>query len=269
MRIRTIKPEFYRSADIAGLCLEDRLLFIGIWSYVDDNGVGRDEEDLVVTDLFPKDYFKDPAGTLARVATGLARLAAAGLIVRYEVDGRAYLQVTNWGRHQKIDRPNKPRYPRSDADGAEIATTLASVATNPSWGTEDQGIRGTEDQRKTSVPDAAPPEPEPIREDVEAICEALATHVETMSGKRPRITKTWRKDARLLLDTDGHTLPEALAAISWVTGHSFWGAHILSVGKLREKWVTMRAQAQQPTPGQKAIVGIQSQMDALKFYEGK
>lgn len=146
MRIRTIKPEFYRSADIADLSIEDRLLFIGVWSYVDDNGVGRDEVDLVVIDLFPKDYFRDPAATLARVATGLASLAEAGLIVRYEVEGRSYLQVTNWGRHQKIDRPNKARYPRSDHESAEIATTLASVATNPSWGTEDQGIRGSEDQ---------------------------------------------------------------------------------------------------------------------------
>src|SRR5699024_3770984 len=97
-------------------------------------------------DLFPKDYFRDPAATLARVATGLARLADAGLIVRYVVDGRSYLQVTNWGRHQRIDRPNKPRYPRSDHESAKLATTLASVATNPSWGTEDQGIRGSEDQ---------------------------------------------------------------------------------------------------------------------------
>lgn len=269
MRIRTIKPEFYRSADIADLSIEDRLLFIGVWSYVDDNGVGRDEVDLVVIDLFPKDYFKDPAATLARVATGLASLAEAGLIVRYEVEGRSYLQVTNWGRHQKIDRPNKARYPRSDHESAEIATTLASVATNPSWGTEDQGIRGTEDQRIVGEPDAAPPEPEPIRDDVEAICEALAQHVEKMSDKRPRITKTWRKDARLLLDVDGRTLDEALTAIQWVTGHTFWGSNILSVGKLREKWVTMRAQAQQPAPGQKPIVGIASQMDALKFYEGK
>ena len=153
MRIRTIKPEFYRSADIADLCIEDRLLFIGIWSYVDDNGVGRDEEDLIVIDLFPKDYFREPAATLARVATGLARLADAGLVVRYVVDGRGYLQVTNWGRHQKIDRPNKPRYPRSDADGAELATTLASVATIPSWGTEEQRIRGTEEQSLLVIPD--------------------------------------------------------------------------------------------------------------------
>ena len=40
MRIRTIKPEFWRSDDITALGWATRLLFIGLWSYVDDNGVG-------------------------------------------------------------------------------------------------------------------------------------------------------------------------------------------------------------------------------------
>ena len=41
MRIRSIKPEFWTSDDITALAVDDRLLFIGLWSYVDDNGVGR------------------------------------------------------------------------------------------------------------------------------------------------------------------------------------------------------------------------------------
>ena len=49
MRIRSIKPEFWTSDDIADLTIEDRLLFIGLWSYVDDNGVGIDKEHLVVS----------------------------------------------------------------------------------------------------------------------------------------------------------------------------------------------------------------------------
>ena len=42
MRIRTVKPEFWRSEDVSRLPVADRLLFIGLWSYVDDNGVGVD-----------------------------------------------------------------------------------------------------------------------------------------------------------------------------------------------------------------------------------
>src|SRR5687768_12953988 len=53
MRIRNIKPEFWRSVDVKSLSPEDRLLFIGLWSYVDDNGVGVDDHRQIAADLFP------------------------------------------------------------------------------------------------------------------------------------------------------------------------------------------------------------------------
>lgn len=130
MRIRTIKPDFYRSDDVAALRDPwDRLLFIGLWSYVDDNAVGRDIVSLIVADLFPLD---DPREALARVSDGLARLSARGLIDRYEVDGRAYLFVTGLSKHQKIDRPSGPRYP----------TPLTSTNTppNPGLANDSRGL---------------------------------------------------------------------------------------------------------------------------------
>src|SRR5690606_29215863 len=96
MRIRSIKPEFWRSDDIAGLAVEDRLLFIGLWSYVDDNGVGPDRLALIAADLFAADLERAPRETFARVSRGLSNLSEAGLIVRYEVQNRAFLEVVNW-----------------------------------------------------------------------------------------------------------------------------------------------------------------------------
>jgi hypothetical protein len=55
MRIRSIKPEFWRSADTAALDMFTRLLFIGLWNYVDDKGVGDDDVSLIRSDLFPRD----------------------------------------------------------------------------------------------------------------------------------------------------------------------------------------------------------------------
>ena len=55
MRIRSIKPEFWTSEDISRLGYFDRLLFIALWSYVDDNGVGVDRVPLIIGDLFPED----------------------------------------------------------------------------------------------------------------------------------------------------------------------------------------------------------------------
>jgi hypothetical protein len=116
MRIRSIKPEFWRSDDISCLAIEDRFLFIGLWSYVDDNGVGRDKLSSLCADLFAADLLHDSRETVARVSRGLQSLSDLGLITRYEVDGREYLYITNWPKHQKIDRPNVPRLPRPPAE---------------------------------------------------------------------------------------------------------------------------------------------------------
>ena len=124
MRIRTIKPEFWRSEDIAALSIEDRLLFIGLWSYVEDNGVGRDEPQLIQCDLFPLDTFTEAS---VRTHGGLMRLSQQGLITRYEgPDGRKYLQVNTWDKHQKINRPSKPRFPRYDAENCTLTEPSVS-----------------------------------------------------------------------------------------------------------------------------------------------
>ena len=150
MRIRSIKPEFWRSDDITELALEDRLLFIGLWSYVDDNGVGLDKLSAVAADLFAGDLERDPRETFARVSRGLQRLFASGLITRYTVDGRPYFEVTNWVKHQRIDRPNKPRLPGVTSANAVIRDTLATPSRDireiPSSGTGEQGNRGTEEK---------------------------------------------------------------------------------------------------------------------------
>lgn len=111
MRIRSIKPEFWRSEDIADLDVFTRLLFIGLWSYVDDHGRGRDNVQLVTADLFALDPVSE---SFANVSRGLARLSAAGLITRYEVAGKAFLYITGWSKHQRVDHPQDSRYPSPD-----------------------------------------------------------------------------------------------------------------------------------------------------------
>ena len=118
MRIRTIKPEFWRSDDIAALSIEDRLLFIGLWSYVEDNGVGRDDPQLIRCDLYPHDIFTEAS---VRTHGGLMRLSQQGLITRFEgPDGRRYLQINSWDKHQKINRPSKPRFPQYNAENCTL-----------------------------------------------------------------------------------------------------------------------------------------------------
>ena len=165
MRIRSIKPEFWSSPDIAALSDADRLLFIGLWSYVDDQGRGKDDVALIVAALFPHDMVANPLDTVAKVRDGLARLHAANLILRYTVASRTYFLVTGWSKHQKVDKARPSRlpeptegengaFPQNDANRETVATIRDSVATPPEIlapGTGEQGNRGTVKRSTTSI----------------------------------------------------------------------------------------------------------------------
>jgi len=156
MRIRTIKPEFYRSQDIANLSREDRLLFVGLWSYVDDNGVGVDDYRLIVADLFPLD--EDQVETRAYVREGLARLSRGSLLTRFTVDDRRYLYINSWDKHQRVDKPNRPRFPRPDDPLTSTnEPTLATPSRDNRACSKEQRNRGTEEKDKNTRPKAAEP----------------------------------------------------------------------------------------------------------------
>jgi hypothetical protein len=170
MRIRTIKPEFWRSDDITALSREDRLLFVGLWSYVDDNGVGIDDERRITADLFAfeddqkatRDYVREGLATLSRV---LHPAQDAPLITRYEVDGKRYFHVTKWNDHQRVDRPGRSRYPLPpsastsedgpdpDPDGGLFDLDSREARESVATGTGEKGNRGTGEQG-TDSPDA-------------------------------------------------------------------------------------------------------------------
>ncbi|GAA1578932.1 hypothetical protein [Leucobacter aridicollis] len=160
MRIRSIKPEFWRSQDISRLIIEDRLLFIGLWSYVDDNGVGEDRVPMIAADLFADDIQRDPSETFARVSRGLARLFEGGQIVRFSNDGRDYFEILEWKKHQRIDKPGKSRLPHHDAEGSTIATLSRDTRENlaPGTGNREQGSgnEGAGDQGGASAAPSAP-----------------------------------------------------------------------------------------------------------------
>lgn len=176
MRIRSIKPEFWRSDDIDALSIPDRLLFIGLWSYVDDNGVGLFSLKDIVGDLFAGDMLRDSNETLIRVKEGLKALFERGLIEIYSQDGSTYLAITNWGKHQRVPNPNKPRYPRPSADSETPLYLFNESLIRPNeslrTGTGEQGNRGTEEQippiapqggRSESEPETHEPTSEPTR----------------------------------------------------------------------------------------------------------
>jgi hypothetical protein len=108
-RIRSIKPEFFTSEIVASLPLSARLTFIGLWTYVDDNGVGLDNERLILAAVWPLE--EDIVQAVQRTREDLRSLSGAGLVTRYGDGRRRLIHISSWEEHQKVSHPRKPRYP--------------------------------------------------------------------------------------------------------------------------------------------------------------
>ena len=154
MRIRSTKPEFWKSRRIASVDWDARLVLKGLESYVDDNGVGVDDIELIVTDVFPRDMFANPRETVARVSAAISTLEQAGLVWRYEGNGDRLLYIAFWEDIQRIDRPGKGRNPRPDGTwnyrDSEIRESVASPRESVATGTGEQGNRGTGEEHTCS-----------------------------------------------------------------------------------------------------------------------
>ncbi|PKV84248.1 hypothetical protein [Streptomyces sp. TLI_146] len=108
-RIRTIKPEAFESEDLASVSVTAERTFFGLLTQADDSGRHRDHPAIIAGRL----WALRPEHTATHVAQDLEELAGAGLICRYTgCDGRTWLHVVTWERHQKIDRPSASRLPR-------------------------------------------------------------------------------------------------------------------------------------------------------------
>ena len=240
MRIRTIKPEFWRSEDIAALSIEDRLLFIGLWSYVEDNGVGRDEPQLIQCDLYPLDTFTEAS---VRTHGGLMRLSQQGLITRFEgPDGRRYLQINSWDKHQKINRPSKPRFPQYNAENCTLTeASLSPHCTLTEGSLPEQGTGNREQGTGKHTLLGPSHETEPA--------ESASAELVTVAADAAPATANTSKPSRRTRAARGTRLPDgwqpdqALAA--WTRANAPAAANALEVERFRDYW--------QSIPGQRAI----------------
>lgn len=156
MRIRSTKPEFWRSERVALLSWDARLVLKGLESYVDDNGVGKDDIALILGDVFSRDMLANSRDTLARVSEAISELSQHGFVHRYEADGTKLLYLSWWDSNQRIDRPGKGRHPRPDGTmeykDSEIRDSVASPPDTLAPGTGEQGSRGAGEQEAPAKP---------------------------------------------------------------------------------------------------------------------
>lgn len=97
-RIRSIKPQFWTSEQVAECSPNARLLFIGLWNFCDDYGIHPASVKRLKMEIYPSDDFCS-----ADIRRMIDELIANGLIEEYEIEGIQYWRVTGWDKHQKPD----------------------------------------------------------------------------------------------------------------------------------------------------------------------
>lgn len=98
-RIRTIKPQMFKDADLGELGFAARWMFVGLLTLADREGRLEDKPREIGVEVIPFDMMRgkiEPDVLLSELSTG-------HFITRYRVDGKSYIQVDNFLKHQ---RPN-------------------------------------------------------------------------------------------------------------------------------------------------------------------
>lgn len=143
-RIRTIKPEFWTDEKLVELEPWERLLFIGIWNFSDDDGFLTYSPKRIKMQVFPGDDLD--------VAAGLERLIGAGFLAVFDTEIGPVLQVRNWSKHQKVTHPTPSKYrsllPRDHEDFEPLTEPVQSSLEDSGElclegkGREGKGIEG-------------------------------------------------------------------------------------------------------------------------------
>lgn len=111
-RIRSIKPEFWTDEKVVALSPLARLLFVGLWNFVDDEGRGEFSPTRLKMQILPADS--------ADISELLGEIRGKELVQVYSVDAKEYFQVVGFTKHQKIDKRTRSKFPPPSPTSTEF-----------------------------------------------------------------------------------------------------------------------------------------------------
>ena len=120
-RSRNIKPGFFKNEDLGTSDPFVGLLFVGLWTLADKNGILEDRPLRIKAEIFP---YREGL----EVNRYLTELVTFGLIHRYEVNGVKYIQVAKFKEHQNPHHTEKPSIYPSYSDSCKL--TVKEPKTN-------------------------------------------------------------------------------------------------------------------------------------------
>lgn len=146
-RSRNIKPAIMANEDLAELQPFDRLLFIYLWMLADREGRLEDRPKRIKAEAFPYDN--------CDAEPMLERLAAAGFISRYSVEGKGVIQVINFTKHQTPHvREQASTLPKQPPEIAEAEPSTDKADTRHNLGSDKSSPRSPD----SLIPDSLNPD---------------------------------------------------------------------------------------------------------------
>jgi hypothetical protein len=109
MKIRSVRPEFFADPTMVELTPEARLLYIGLWCYVDDDGRGEWLPKQIDGQIFPLEGVD--------IYALLGQLVSTARIVRYSDGDRDFFYIPTFTEYQRPNRKYESKLP----DPAECA----------------------------------------------------------------------------------------------------------------------------------------------------
>ena len=196
MRIRYLKPEFFKDEILAQLSFEARLTFAGLWCMADKAGRLEDCPSRIKAELFSSDLSK--INQTIEVESVLDQLSKKPFIKRYMVDGKKYIEIINFLKHQNIHRNEKEsKLPSSNDKSAVITGQVPElllgngelVMGNGEWG---RGERNNSDS-VSNAQDLTLPEQQ--RKPQEKVVKKERSKIEMSEAYYHGIENAWNKFA--------------------------------------------------------------------------
>lgn len=254
-RIRTIKPEFFRSPSTARASFKARILFEAMWCWADDYGIGETN----LYGLLGFAFCDEDQITVSELQCLLSEVQNAYDVTFYAVEKRFYFAIPSWDDHQKTQRraakrnpgPDDPRatldqrfYKDAEKEGFSERTQGTSVHPQgtSALGTGEQGNRGTGEQnpsaRRTTSAAA------PVTEPVDALFDAETVEPEPEPAPKPKRVPAKRSTP----DSPEHRIAEAVYVR---TNKALEFIKVRSVAK----WA-VHTRGENPENVENAIVGV-------------
>lgn len=236
MRIRQIKPDFWKHIGLADLKRDVRLLFIGLWCMADCEGRLDDDARLIKAEVFPM----DEDITSADIDQWIEQLCThqEKFLTRYVLGTKRYIQINNFRLHQHLmgnERGKKSKRP-APSEGSETAVKTDVPAECKIVRTES--LPSTTDIRNNGYTEKkiSCPKPKFSDEDMQT-AKFIFDGIRRLNAnaKDPNFN-SWAESVRKMREIDKRTDESIRRLFTWANNDPFWQSNILSPEKLREKF---------------------------------